>query len=89
MGGIAVNSRMENGKIRMEIDTTKDGVSAWKKDFHDAKDILNLLLAIAPAETTKVRDFVTRTVNFGEAHVVIPCQEMDFSKYGFEKLPPA
>lgn len=80
---------MENRKICLEIDTTRDGISAWKKDFHDAKDIMDLLLGIAPEQTEKVRDFVTRTVNFGEAHVVLPCEEMDFSKYGFEKLSPA
>jgi hypothetical protein len=91
MGGITVNSRAygDSGKIRVEVDTTQDGISAWTKEFHDAKDILNLLLAIAPAETTKVRDFVARTVNFGEGYLVMPCEEQDFSEYGFEKVPPA
>jgi hypothetical protein len=91
MGGIVVHSRVygEGGRIRVEVDTLRDGVSAWMKDFQDAKDILSLLLRIAPEETKNVRDFVTRTVNFGEGHVELPCKEMDFSKYDFEKLPPA
>jgi len=91
MGGVVVHSRVygDSGRIRVEVDTTQDGTSAWTKDFHDARDILSLLLTIAPEEVTSVRDFVTRTANFGEGHVTLACKEMDFSKYGFEKLPPA
>ncbi len=90
MEGIVVHSKVyEGGRIRVEVDTSQDGMSAWTKDFHDAKDILSLLLAISPVETEKVRDFVTRTVSFGEGRVGLACTEMDFSKYGFEKLPPA
>ena len=91
MEGIAVNSRKygEHGRIRLEVDTTQDGMCAWTRDFQDAKEILSLLLAIAPADTTKVRDFITRTVDFGEGNAVIRCEEKDFAKYGFEKSPPA
>ena len=86
---ITINSRKEGGIIRVEVDTTQGGISAWTKDFPDAKDVLNLFLKLAPTEAAKIRDFVTTTVNFGEGHIVIPCKEQDFSKYGFEKLPSA
>jgi len=89
MGTITINSRKESGIIRVEVDTTQGGISAWTKDFPDAKDVLNLFLKLAPTEAAKIRDFVTTKVNFGEGHIVIPCEEQDFSKYGFEKLPPA
>jgi len=76
MGGIAVHSRVYRDvvRIQVEIDTTSDGTSAWVRDFdsNDAGDILKLLLQLAPGEVAKIRDFVTHTVNFGEAHVIIP-----------------
>jgi hypothetical protein len=78
----------QNGRVQVDVDTPQDGMSAWRKNFHDAKDIQNLLLELAPAETAKITDFIIQTRNFGEGHVVIPCAEKDFSKYGFEKLPP-
>jgi len=91
MSGVAVHSRVygDSRRIQVEVDTTQDGTSAWTKDFHDAGDILSLLLTIGPEEVASVRDFVTRTTNFGQARVTLACEEMDFSKYGFEKLPPA
>jgi hypothetical protein len=80
MDTIAINSRVygeygKGGRIRVEVDTIQDGISAWTKEFHDARDIQNLLLGLAPAETAKITDFITRTVNFGEGHVVISCEE--------------
>ena len=91
MGRVAVNSRAygDSGRIRVEVDTIQDGTFAWTKDFHDATGILDLLLAIAPEEVAGVRDFVTRKVTFGEAHVTLACSRWIFSQYGFEKLPPA
>jgi hypothetical protein len=79
----------EDEHIRVVIETIQDGVCAWTKHFHDAKDIQRLLLELAPAESTKITDFITLTVNFREGQIVIPCVEKDFSKFGFEKLPPA
>lgn len=79
----------EGGSIRVEIDTTEDGISDWAKHFPDARDLQTLLLELAPMESTKIMDFTIQTRNFGEGHIVISCEERDFSKYGFEKLPPA
>jgi hypothetical protein len=94
MGTIVVHSMLhgvykQGGHIRLEVDTAQDGMSAWSKDFDDAKDIKSLLLELSPDETVKITDFITHTVNYGEERVDIHCSEQDFSKYGFEKLPPA
>jgi hypothetical protein len=77
------------GSIRVEVDTVQDGISAWTKRFDDATHIRSLLLELAPDEFAKVNDFIKATVTYGEGHVVIHCAENDFSKYGFEKMPPA
>jgi hypothetical protein len=47
------------------------------------------LVELAPGESAKIADFITLAANFGEGQIVIPCVEKDFSKFGFEKLPPA
>lgn len=79
----------QDGRVRLDADTPEDGMSGWRKHFHDAKEIQNLLLELAPSETVKITDFIISTVNFGEAHLAISCAKADLSKYGFEKLPPA
>jgi hypothetical protein len=91
MDAIRISSRKygENGGIRLEVSTTQDVTSAWTKHFHNAKDIRSLLLELAPEESPKITEFITATVNFGDEHVVISCQEKDFSQHGFEKLAGA
>lgn len=91
MKEVTLHSRAyrDKGIVRLEIDTTQGGISAWTKDFPDANEILTLFLRLAPGETAKIRDFVTRTVSFGEGHVIIECEEKNFSTFGFEKLPSA
>jgi|HubBroStandDraft_4_1064222.scaffolds.fasta_scaffold815985_1 hypothetical protein len=79
----------KNEYFRVVVETIQNEVCAWTKDFHNAKDLQRLLLELAPAESTKIADFITLIVNFGEGQIVIPCAEKDFSKFGFARLPPA
>jgi hypothetical protein len=91
MEQIVVHSRKhrEGGRIEVEVDTPQGGTSAWRKDFGNPNDILELFRKIAPEEIQEVRDFVTKTVNSGEDRIILSCNEMEFSKHGFEKLPRA
>ena len=91
MDTIVISSKVfgKNENIRVVVETIQDRVCIWTKHFHDAKDIQTLLVELAPGESAKIADFITLAANFGEGQIVIPCVEKDFSKFGFEKLPPA
>jgi hypothetical protein len=87
MSGINVHSQI---RYHVTIDTPKEGIEAWQKDFFDLQALEEYLRQLSSGEEVKIRDFIDRTRRIGEAHEAFESvTQEDFTAGGFSKLPPA
>jgi hypothetical protein len=85
MTGFTVNSRVV---IRVELDTPKDGATAWERDFNDESGLEKFLSSVTPpTEAAKIAKFISQTKSFRVAHENFASAIEDFGKFEFKKLP--